>query len=210
MRITEIRKTKKGRMSIYLDGEFACVLSPELFWGEGLAVGAEIAPEYLDELRARSGEKMAKERALGLLARRAYTEQGLYDKILEKVEDQAAAAGAVARMAELGLVDDADYARRYARECIFHKGYSKRRAAYALEEKGISKELAEDALEELELDPEQAVAELVLKKYRRYLAEEKGVRKTIAALQRLGHSYGTIRTVLAHLAEDEGYYEADE
>lgn len=207
MEITEIRKTKRGRFSLYIDGEFACVLHPEVYALSGLSVGGSIKEPELEQLRARSAEKRAREKALSLLARRSYTGEGLCAKLTEHTGDERAAAAAVARMQELGLVDDADYARRFAADCLNLKHYSLTRTARALCEKGIDRELIESVLSEVGFDPEAAAARIVKRRYLRYLGDEKGAMKTIAALQRLGYDYGDIRAVLRNLAEDPDYYE---
>ncbi len=206
MCITDIRLTKRGRMSIYVDGEFTCTLHTDIYATSKLEVGQEITSQRLEELFGLSQEKIAKESALRLLSQRSYTAKGLRDK-LAKHADQESAQTAVARMEELGLVDDADYARRYAAYCLKTKGYSIRRTAQALREKGIHRELAQEVLSEIEIDPELAVARVVLRKYMRYLEDEKGVNKTINALARLGFAYEDIRRVVSNLQKDNAYYD---
>jgi len=205
--ITEIRRTKRGRYSVYVDGEFACVLHEEVYAASGLCGAGEVSPEVLAGLERESLHKLAKERALRLLSGRAYTGQRLYQKLLEKVGDEEAAAAAVARMAELGLVDDADYARRFAADCVNLKGYSLSRTAQALREKGIGREIIEEVLAQMEEDPQSAIARIVRRKYLRYLEDEKGVIKTVNALGRLGYRLGDIRAVLENLAENESFYD---
>lgn len=207
MEITEIRMTKRGRFSLYLDGEFACVVHPDVYAAAGLEVGAALSPDGLAALRRDSLYRLACEKSLRLLSQRSYSAQMLFRKLAAHVEDEEAASAAVARMTELGLIDDADYARRFAADCIGLKGYSAARTARALREKGIGRELIEEALAGRDDEPQPAIARLVLKKYRRNLEDEKGLRKTIGALQRLGYRYGDIRAVLENLAEDENYYD---
>ncbi len=49
---------------------------------------------------------------------------------------------------------------------------------------------------EAEPDPREALRELVERKYARYLGDEKGRRRTAAALQRMGYRWDDIRCVL--------------
>lgn len=206
MQVTDARQTRRGKISIYIDGEFACVLHPDVYASSALRIGRETSAEELSGLLSQSLEKQAREKALSLLSRRSYTSGMLYSKLLENVGAEAAAA-AVARMQELGLLDDADYARRYAAECLNRKGYSLSRTKQALLAKGIDRDLAEDTLAALEYDPQPAIARIVRRKYLRCLGDEAGVKKTVAALARLGYQYADIRVVLGNLAEDENYYE---
>jgi len=205
--ITEIRRTKRGRISVYIDGVFACVLHPEVYVGADIGVGRQVEPEALDEALRASRDKFAREYALNLLAQRSYTAKSLRDKLTAKVEDEEIADTVVARMEELGLIDDADYARRFAADCLNRRGFSLPRTARALREKGIDREIIDETLSRIEYDPQPAIAQIVRRKYLRYLEDEKGVRNTIAALQRLGYRFDDIRAVLQNLAEDENYYD---
>jgi regulatory protein len=202
--ITAIERTKRGRFSIYLEGEYYCVLHADVYALSELTSGGSVTEERIDALKAESEERLAKERALRLLGQRAYTEKGLYDKLREKTDERTAAA-VVARMAELCLVNDEDYARRYAEEVLRTKGFSERRTIQELSRRGISRETAELALEELAPDPERAIARVVRRKYMPYLDDEKGMNRAVAALTRLGYRYGEIRDVIRNLQEDEEY-----
>lgn len=204
--VTGIERTKRGRFSIFLDGEFWCALHVDVFASSELTTGGTVSAERLEELRDESEARITRERAMRLLGGRSYTEQGLYDKLCERAEERHAAA-AVARMVELGLVDDEDYARRYAADCVNLKGYSHRRTEQALLQKGIDRDIAERTLEAMEEDPEAAIARIVKRKYLRGLSEEKGRNRAVNGLGRLGYRYGDIRRVIANLLEDEDYYE---
>ncbi len=146
----------------------------------------------------------AKSYALTLLSRRAYTEKGLYDKLCTRY-DEDEAAEAVARMIELDLLDDADYAERLAADLIGRKGFAPRRARYELERRGIDADIAEEALGEYDDDQQPAIAKII--KRRHSIDDENGRRKAINALLRLGYGRGDIFTVLRRLEEDLDYYE---
>lgn len=206
--VTDIRRTKRGRYSIYLDGAFYCALHPEVFALSELKTGDVADPETVEELRLRSEKRAAAERALRLLAGRSYTRRGLTDKLRERHGEEAAETAA-ARMEELGLLNDEDYARRCASDCLNLKGYSHQRTVQELVRKGIDRELAEAVLEEREEDPQEAIARIVERKYLRPLREggEKGRNRTVNALLRLGYQYGDIRAALSRLLEDDYYSE---
>jgi len=151
-------------------------------------------------------DEAAKGYAITLFSRRAYTEAGLYEKIKARYGEKAAAS-AVARMAELNLLDDEDYARRYLSDLIGRKGMSKRRAALELKRKGIDGEIIEMVTGEAPDDAEAMIARVVKRRYMGYLDDEKGRRKTVHALLRLGYDHGDIFAVLRNLEDDEDYYE---
>lgn len=203
--VTAIERTKRGRYSVYLEGEFYCALHADIFAASGLRPGGEVAPERMAELHRASEQRITRDRALRLLGQRAYTEQGLFRKLCERTDEENAAE-AVARMAELGLVDDRDYARRCAADCVGLKGFSHRRAAQELARRGVAREIIEETLDGMEEEAKPAIARVVRRKYIHQIHDDKGYAKTVNALARLGYRYGDIHAVIANLLEDEDYY----
>ncbi len=202
MIITDIVPKRKRLSAIYIDGEFALKLDTETVISSPYSVGSNITDEQLKQLIEASGEKRAKEKALWLLSSRDHSKRELEAKI-RKSSDIDSAKKAVERMEELGLVDDEKFARRYAEQLINVKHLSKKGAKYKLIEKGIDKDLAEQILEELDPDPREHIETLIERKYLRYLSDEKGRRKTVSALQRMGYSWSDIKAVMSNYFEDE-------
>lgn len=202
MIITNIVPKRKKLSALYIDGEFALKIDTETILTSPYSIGCEITDEQLKELIEKSGEKRAKEKALWLLSTRDHSKRELETKI-RKTSDCQSAKKAVERMEELGLVDDEKFARRYAEELINVKHLSTRGAKYKLTEKGIDKELAEEILDELAPDPREHIEILIERKYKRYLSDEKGRRKTVAALQRMGYGWSDIKAVMSNFFEDE-------
>ncbi len=202
MIITDIVSKRKKLSALYIDGEFAVKIDSETLIASPFSVGSEISDEQLKQLIDDSDEKRAKEKALWLLSSRDHSSRELETKI-KKTSGAAAAEKAVRRMEELGLVDDEKFARRYAEELINVKHLSVKGAKYKLLEKGIDRDLADLILEEMAPDPREHIELLIEKKYSRYLADEKGRRKTVAALQRIGYSWSDIKAVMSNYLEDE-------
>lgn len=202
MIITDIVPKRKKLSAVYIDGEYALKIDTETIIASPYSVGSEISDEQLKELLEESGEKRAKEKALWLLSTRDHSKRELESKI-RKTEDADSAKKAVERMEELGLIDDEKFARRYAEELINIKHLSTRGAKYKLVEKGVDKDLADEVLEELDPDPREHIEILIERKYKRNLSDEKGRRKTVAALQRMGYSWGDIKAVMSNYFEDE-------
>ena len=164
-------------------------------------VGREINDDELKEIIRLSNERRAKDKALWLLSYRDHSKKELAEKI-KRTCDGEAAEKAVDRMEELGLVDDAEFARRYARKLIFQKKMSKRAASYELARKGIDKELAEEALDEIEVDYREQISDIIEKKYKN-IGDEKTKRRAVAALQRLGYGWDDIRAVMDSYTGDD-------
>ena len=200
MKITEIRPRRKGLSALFIDGEFAMALDTQTLLEQRIDVGKELDDEELHELITLSNERRAKEKALWLISYRSHSKKELRDKI-RRTCDAEAADKAVERMEELGLVNDEDFARRYAEQLLYGKRLSKRAAFYELRRKGIDQATAEEALAELDVDVHEQIRALIEKKYR-HINDEKIRRRAVAALQRLGYGWEDIKAVLEEYADD--------
>lgn len=190
MMITEVRTTKRGRKSVYVDGEYLFALHPDAAAEFGFYSDTEVDEERLEAALARSKELEARQKAFRLLSSRSYTAKKLKEKL--SAHGSEAAESATEQMQEIGLVDDADYARRYAEQLYENKYYAPRRIRHALAEKGVPADIAREAADAFdpEMGPERAAAYLA----RRYpdLSDEKMKSRAFAALQRLGYTGGEI------------------
>ena len=82
--ITAIKETKKGRLALFLDGEFAFSLDEETFAAADLHVEDELDAWQLEELRRKSDTRKAIDRALDILALRDHAAGELYQKLCRK------------------------------------------------------------------------------------------------------------------------------
>ncbi len=202
MLITAIEPRRKSLSALYLDGELAVNLDTETLLKSGRKPGQEIDDEQLHELITESESRRAREKALYLLEHRSHSQKELADKI-SRATSREAAENAARHMAEIGLVDDEAYARSLAAELLGRKGYSAQRARQELLQKGIDRELAEQIIEETAPNPVEKIRELIDRKYRAYLNDERGCRRSVAALQRLGYRWDDIRTALNQIKDEE-------
>lgn len=202
MKITQIKKGRKYLSSIYIDGEFAVKLDSRTVLEEGITPGEEIDDETLKEYIELSDFRRAKEKALWLISNRDHSRKELIDKIAVTVP-RVSAELAADRMEELGLINDEAFAERYARELAENKHLSQKGIKYKLIQKGIDKDLAEEIIEQLEIDPRQNIRTVIEKKYAKNLTDEKGKRRCVMGLQRLGYSYSDINSVIREYIEDE-------
>ena len=198
-RLTRITETKRGRYALFLDDEFAFSLDEDTFAAAGLHAGDELTEPAVAELRRKSDARRALDKAMDLLALRDHAAGELYAKLCRRFDPHTAAA-AVARVGELGLLNDAGFARRRAAE-LLRKRKSRREILQDLAAKGIDQETAADALAALmpadgEEDPDLASARaLVERQYARKLAEGK-TQQVMAALARRGFSHAVIRAAV--------------
>lgn len=192
MEITTLEPRRHRLVQLFLDGEPAVKLDEET--AASLRPGQQLSDEELHELIARSDAVRAKEKALYLLEHRPHSKRELEDKLARTVGREAAGQAA-GRMEELGLIDDADYARRLAEE-LARKGFAAPRIRQELLRRGIGRELAAQEAERAAAVPEDALHSLIERRFARQLGEEKGRRRAVAALQRMGYRWEEIRSAL--------------
>lgn len=200
-RLTQIKETKKGRLALFLDGEFVFSLDEETFARANLHEGDDLESWQVEDLRKQSDTRRALDKAMDYLSLRDHASGELYQKLCRKF-DAPSAAYAVARAGELGLLDDAGFARRRAAE-LLRKRKSRREILNDLAAKGIDRDTAAEAVEALYEcdeegeDPELATARaLVQRHYAAKLAAGKRD-QVAAALARRGFSHAIIREALA-------------
>lgn len=195
MLVTAVEPRRKSMSALYIDGEYAMKLDTMTLLKNHIKPGVEITDEQLRSLIEESDTHRAKERALYLVTYRDHSKKELTDKIKRTCSPQAARQAAQ-QMEELGLVDDENFARKYANELLRKKHMSPRGIEYKLREKGISNELIAIIKEELEYDPYEEIRELLNKKYPDYAENEKVKRRAVSALQRLGWSWSDIKSAM--------------
>ncbi len=198
LRVTDLNPTRRGRMSLFVGGEFQFSLDLETLAKSGLSVGDTLSQSALADLREQSDERRAKDKALNYLSLRAYGSAELLQKLC-RVFDEDTAGAAVAEMARLGLLDDEAFARRRA-AWWQQQGKSTRDIRTKLLALGLPRALIDDALGSLSGDADEAALRRVIEK--QYLAKlARGEReKVLAALARRGFSPRLARTVLAEYA----------
>ena len=63
-------------------------------------------------------------------------------------------------------------------------------------------ESIEEILEELDPDPREHIEIIIERKYKKALTDEKGKRRAVAALQRMGYSWSDINAVIGEYEEE--------
>lgn len=195
MIITAIEPRRKRLSQLYIDGECAMKLDTETLIVNKIKTGMEISDEELFELIQKSEVNRAREKALYLLERRSHAKKELIDKI-SRDNPRYAAEQAADKMEELGLIDDEEYGRRFAKDCFERKGFGKNRVKQELRLKGIDPYLIEELLEENEEDPVEKAREFLNKKYPLYKEDEKVKRRAVAGLQRMGYNWNEINSAM--------------
>jgi len=142
-------------------------------------------------------------RALWYLGRRDYGARELRQRLLRPRPDkplpnEGDVDRAIARLLELGLLNDARYAQRLA-EALSRNGYGARAIAFELKKRGL------DEVVEAPVTDSERITELLSSKYASKLGDEKGRQAVFNALIRKGFGYADIRNAMKDYLEDEAY-----
>ena len=191
---TEI--AKGGRLSLYVDDEYIMSIDADIWYSLDYTDGSEIDEKEIDELKSLVNSRLAYSQALRFLTLRSHSENELYKKLLKK-HSSFAAHYAVEKCRELGFLDDSDFALRYANELAEKKKYGISRIRQELLLKGIDRELIDNAVNSLDTDYSENIINIIEKKYSGCLNDDKGKRRMIAGLMRLGYTYSDIKSALA-------------
>ena len=204
MLITAVEPRKKGLSALYIDGEFAMKLDTEVLLAHRFDVGREIDDDDLHACLQESDLKRCKDKAMWLISFRDHSRRELFDKLRRDYGDDICEA-AVSRMEELGLIDDERYAKRYSADLVNIKHLSERGVRQKLREKGIDRDLIDEIIDGLFIDEEEQIRAVIEKKYARVLQDEKGRRRAVNTLTRMGFSYADIKSVMSEYTETEEY-----
>lgn len=206
--ILSVKQGKGNKIHIYVDGEYRATVDSDYWYSERYRKLKEINEEELTELLYAVSFRRAYNKGLDFLSRRPYGTKELIKKLCEKGHEKASAEKACERLTELGLLNDEEFARIFANELLERKNYSITRIKQELSFRGIDREIVENIIDNLDNDPVPRIIMLVRKKYMNKLSDEKGRKRTIDALMRLGYSYSDIKTALNTVTEfdEEEFY----
>lgn len=201
MTITAIEPRRRQMCALFIDGEYVMNLDAQTLIENRFDVGREIDDDELKEIIEKSNERRAKDKALWLISYRSHSKKELFDK-LRRDFDEDSAQKAIDRMQELGLINDGEFAKAYARKLVYGKKMSLRAAELELRRKGIDNITAEQVLSDLEYDAQTQIIEFISKKYRN-IEDEKVRRRAVAALQRKGYGWDDIKQAIETLVSEE-------
>jgi regulatory protein len=156
---------------------------------------------------SESQEEQARNLFLRLLTARARTRSELAAQLTKRGYPDDVGERVLDRLADVGLVDDRDFAEQWVRSRRINAGKGKRALASELRTKGIDDELIADALADIDASAERTRAEqLVADKLRRERLSDdtddtKVARRLVAMLARRGYgqsmAFDVVKVALA-------------
>ncbi len=204
--ITAIRQQTGDpqRVNLFIDGVFALGISLNTLIRERLAVGIRIDQADWERIVASELADQAMQQALRQLERRPRTIAELRRYLQRKGFADAICAQTIDRLCELGLLDDAAFARRWVanRRALRPRGERALRAE--LRQKGIDPGVIEatfatDDDSDGDATRAEAVARTVLTRYARLTEWTTFQRRLGGYLLRRGFTGDQVRTLLARL-----------
>lgn len=194
---------KDGRFVLQVAGKSFATVSLDILERLRLAVGGELSPELATRIGEEAAALGAYDRALNMLAFQARSARDLRRRLVQKGEDPAHVDAAIERLVANGLLDDASFARQFARSRVAGQGASKRRLQQDLFKRGVGREVADEAIAEVLSDEgvdEGEVVERVARKKARSLAKLDAPtrrRRLYSFLARRGYEADAIRRAMA-------------
>jgi regulatory protein len=156
---------------------------------------------------SESQEEQARALCLRLLTARARTRAELAAQLTKRGYPDDVGERVLDRLADVGLVDDRDFAAQWVRSRRVNAGKGKRALASELRTKGVDDEVIADALADIDAGAERARAEqLVADKLRRERLTDDGddakvARRLVAMLGRRGYgqsmAFDVVKVALA-------------
>jgi regulatory protein len=198
-----------GRFAVLVEGRETAVLTLEAIDRLRLTVGRSVAG-LEEQIALEASRLQTYDRALNMLAFRARSASELARSLQRKGEERAHVDWALDRLREQGLVDDAAFARSYARSKVVDGKQSRRRVQQDLARKGVSRSLSDEAIdtvfEEESVDQRAIVEEAARKKLRSLAGLDPIVqrRRLYGFLARRGYEIDDIRSVLSAIGSSLG------
>ena len=208
MKLT-VKEGKANKIHIYVDEEYRATVDSDYWYSEKYRNYKEINEDELTELLDSVSFRRAYNKGLDFLSRRPYGTKELIKKLCEKGHEKDASEKACERLSELGLLNDEEYARMVSNDLMERKNYSTKRIKQELSFRGIPREIVENTVDSLDNDAENRIILVIKKKYINKLNDEKGRKRAIDGLLRLGFSYSEIKSALKQVSEftEEEYYD---
>lgn len=202
MKITNIKKQlqRSDRYSVFIDKKFAFGLSAQSLLDLQLVPGEEIDTKRYHDIKDKSAEDSAFNRALSYATRSLRSKWEVQQYLLRSNIKGEIAEKIINKLIKLKIIDDKEYALRYVNNTNLLKPTSIQKIRYSLKQKRVAQELVDNALSSSESNDRIAIKELIAKKQR--ISRYKDKQKLMAYLARQGFNYADIKQVYDEMLID--------
>ncbi|AGC69193.1 regulatory protein RecX [Thermoclostridium stercorarium subsp. stercorarium DSM 8532] len=195
-------KNNPGMIQIYIDNSYAFSIPEEEYFRLNLYEKQEITPEEVKKIREEINVRLAKQRALRMLAVREKTEYEIRTKLIRLGFDETVVENAVLELKSMGYINDRIFASKYISDRLKLKPKSKKALAYELERKGVEPGIIEEVLSEFEVDESLIAYRLAKRKFGKYDITDPEIQMKIKFfLAHKGFSNDIIKNTLREMLE---------
>ena len=198
---------RTGRFDVAVNGAHVATLSLEAIERLRLAVGVAV-DERLDAALSRETSIVSTyDRALNMIALRARSAAELRRLLVRKGESPDYVDVAIDRLLRAGFLDDASFARQFARSKAVGAGLSRRRIQQELARRGVARDVADaavaEAFSEEQVDEEGTLERVARKKLKSLEGLDASVqrRRLYSFLARRGYDTDDIARTLRILSD---------
>ena len=205
--ITQISEhpRKAGRYVVDVDGKQVAVVTADALAATKARVGIVVDERLAAHLNEANELTAAYDRALNLLTFRARSARELHRRLVQKGVTAERADRVITKLREVGLIDDADFARQLTRSKM-SAGASRRRVHQELFKRGVPREVADEAVEQVVgeegLSDAESIERIARKKWRSLSSVDELTRRRrlFAFLARRGFDSDDVSRVVRQLA----------
>ncbi len=196
---------RNGRFDVLVDGALAATLSLEAIERLQLSVGVVVDQRLSVALAREAGIVATYDRALNMIALRARAASELKKLLIRKGEPAEYVDVAIERLIRAGFLDDASFAKQFARSKAVGSGLSRRRVQQELARRGVARDVAEAAIAEVfdeeHIDEEGTLERVARKKMKSLERFDTSVqrRRLYAFLARRGYDSDDITRTLRNV-----------
>jgi len=200
----EPQKRSRGRVNVYLDGEYTFSLA--VFTAINLKVGVWLSDEEITRLLTADEVERARVRVLNYLSYRPRSEWEVREYLQKREFSTTAIDAVVSALCEVNLIDDSAFAQYWLENRVQFRPKGKRILSRELRQKGVSLQLIDETLEAY--DEEEAARRVFKEQARRLtnLPPDVFRRRLMERMARRGFSYDLIHELLANYDFSQSLY----
>lgn len=204
-KVTGLKKEKSWgkRINVYLDGKLAIGVLPEVVLKENLKLGQEIGDKALEDLARTDLRQRCFNTAARFISYRPRSESEIRQRLLRHGFDADTVERTMAKLKDLGLADDAEFARFWIENREAFRPRSQRMAKMELKRKGLETDIIDQAVSIINdresayraaTDRVRRLSAIDYREFRRRLGEYLG---------RRGYNYGIIKEITERVWKEQ-------
>lgn len=204
MEVTMLQPYKGNTWQIQLDDGEIQYLNVSVVTKFQLEAGDEISEELWEQVRHAEMARKAYQRACYLLDQRAYSYQGMFQKLAANYPEEVCFQ-VLERLTAYNLINDRQFASQLAYHYSVRKRFGYYRARQEMKRRGLLDGHIQEALAPYAEQSEAIIHELMEKKYYRYFEDWENrpmVEKGKAALVRQGFSFAEVHQAVKTFLEE--------